>query len=131
VLGCILDVSVMVASHTCEAYKELHEIAGRHSQDTGTGVFSCPRHWTYRVRPAMSWRIVRTGSRPLLRPPAWGDPSALAELYLLKVPVDGASRSFAAIHRNLSRRSVLHVISLVLRRTEMTASRLIASLRAR
>lgn len=78
----------------------------------------------------MSWRTVRTGSRPLFRPPAWGDPSALAELHLLKVPVDEVSRSFAAIQRNLSRRSVIYVIFLV-RRTEIAASRLITSLRAR
>jgi len=60
----------------------------------------------------MSWRTSRTGSRPPSRPPAWGDPSRIAELHLLKFPAERTSRSFAAKQKNLIGRFADYVIFL-------------------
>jgi hypothetical protein len=60
----------------------------------------------------MSWRTPGTGSRPLPRPSAWGDPSAVAELHLLKLPAGGAPRSFAAKQKSLIEILTIYVILL-------------------
>lgn len=78
----------------------------------------------------MSRRSLRIGSRQPSSPPAWGDPSGTAELYLLKVPVDRSDRSFTGKQVNLIMRLATYAIFLV-RRTRIAVSRLFASLRTR
>jgi hypothetical protein len=76
----------------------------------------------------MSWRTLRTGSKPSLSPPAWDNPTRRAELYLMKVPVDGTERSFACGKQvDLVTRLVNYII-VMMRRAGIMVSRRIASL---
>ncbi len=79
----------------------------------------------------MSWRTLRGGSKPPLSLSAWDDPTKTAELYLVKVPVDGAACSFASGKQvNLAVRSANYII-VMFRRAGIVVSRRIASLLAR